>query len=115
MKLFYSFGEWKKYFVSAIRGVFVGLLRILWSIVMGVASFLAYIFRTISSFAKREPWAMLIIVVMLTVIVFSWVMNFVNERSMRVKAEMQRDSISLKLDSAKQNSMLHSIPHIDNH
>lgn len=115
MKLFYSFGEWKKYFVSAIRGVFVGLLRILWSIVMGVASFLAYIFRTISSFAKREPRAMLIIVIMLTVIGFSWVMNFVNERSMRVKAEMQRDSISLKLDSAKQNSMLHSIPHIDNH
>ena len=47
MNLFYSFGEWKKYFVSAIRGVFVGLLRIIWSIVIGVASFLAYIFRTI--------------------------------------------------------------------
>lgn len=115
MKLFYSFGEWKKYFVSAIRGVFVGLLRILWSIVMGVASFLAYIFRSISSFARREPRAMLVIVIMLTIIGILWMMNFVNERSMRVKAEMQRDSISLKLDSAKQNSMVRETPRIDNH
>lgn len=115
MKLFYSFWEWKKYIVSAIRSVFVGLLRILWSIVMGLVSLIAYGSRSISSFSRREPRAMLAIVVMLIVIGFSWMMNFVNERSMRVKAEMQLDSISLKLDSAKQKSMLHNIPHVDNH
>ncbi len=115
MKLFYSFGEWKKYIVSAIRSVFVGLLRILWSIVMGLVSLIAYVSRSISSFSRREPRAMLVIVVMLIVIGFSWMMNFVNERSMRVKAEMQRDSISLKLDSAKQNSMVRETPRIDNH
>ena len=114
MKLFYSFGEWKKYFVSAIRGVFVGLLRILWSIVMGLVSLIAYVSRSISSFSRREPRAMLVIVVMLIVIGFSWMMNFVNEQSMRVKAEMQRDSISLKLDSAKQNAYVQE-PFVVNH
>ena len=33
-------------------------------------------------------------------------MNFVNERSMRVSAEYQRDSLSLKLDSARQNAYI---------
>lgn len=106
MKLFYSFGEWKKYIVSAIRSVFVGLLRILWSIVMGLVSLIAYVSRSISSFSRREPRAMLVIVVMLIVIGFSWMMNFVNERSMRVSAEYQRDSLSLKLDSARQNAYI---------
>lgn len=116
MKLFYSFGEWKKYIISAIRNVFVGLLRILWSIIIGVVSVIAYILRAVSSFSKREPRAMLVIVIMLTVIGFLWMMNFVNERSMRVKAELQRDSISLKLDSAKQNAYRHNpfgVNHLD--
>lgn len=114
MKLFNSFKDWKKYILSAIRNLFVGLLRILLSIVIGIASIIAYIFRTISSFARREPRAMLVIVVMLTLIGFLWMMNFVNERSMRVKAEMQRDSLSLKLDSAKQNAMIRDVPKIYN-
>ena len=106
MKLFYSFGEWKKYIVSAIRSVFVGLLRILWSIVMGVISIFAAIWKSVKAFCRREFAASLIIAAIFGVIGILWLGTFVKERTARVNAEYQRDSLSLKLDSAKQNSMV---------
>ncbi len=114
MKLFNSFKDWKKYILSAIRSVFVGLLRIVWSIVIGVVSLVAGIFRSIGAFSRREPKAMLVIIILFTCVFFGWIMNFVNERAMRVSAEYQRDSLSLKLDSAKQNAYVQE-PFVVNH
>jgi hypothetical protein len=104
MRLFYSFKDWRKYILSAIRSVFVGLLRIVWSIVNGVVSLVVGIFRSVDSFSRREPNAMLVIVALFTCLLFWWITNFLNERAMRVSAEYQRDSLSLKLDSARQNT-----------
>ena len=115
MKLFYSIREWWEYLISAIRGMCVGFLKILCSIVMGIASIFSYIGRSVNAFARREPKAMLVIVLLLLTIGAGWLLNFVNERSMRVTAERERDSLSLKLDSAKQNSMVRARPLIDNH
>ena len=106
MKLFKNFKEWKDYVLSAIENVLVGLLRIVWSLLKGLASLLVYVFSSISSFCKREPIAMLVMSVILACIILCWIFTFVNERSMRVNAESQRDSISLKLDSARQNSLV---------
>ena len=106
MKLFNSFKDWKKYILSAIRSVFVGLLRIVWSIIIGAVSLVAGIIRSIRAFARREPKAMVVIALLFLFIGICWMMNFVNERAMRVSAEYQRDSLSLKLDSAKQNAYI---------
>lgn len=106
MKLFYSFMEWKKYTLSAIRNVLVGLLRIVWAILNGIVSLVAGVFRSIGAFSRREPRAMLVIIILFACILFAWMMNFVNECSMRVSAEYQRDSLSLKLDSARQSAYI---------
>ena len=106
MKLFKNFKEWKDYTLSAVKDIFTGLLRIVWSLLKGLASLLVYVFSSISSFCKREPIAMLVMAIILACTILCWVFTFVNERSMRVNAESQRDSISLKLDSARQNSLV---------
>lgn len=106
MKLFNSFKDWKKYILSAIRSVFVGFLRIVWAILNGVVSFVVGVFRSIDAFSIREPKAMLVIIILFTCVNMGWIMYFVNERAMRVSAEMQRDSLILKLDSAKQNAYI---------
>lgn len=107
MKIFYSFSEWWRFFLSAIRGIAIGVFKVFYSIVAGIVSVFAYIVRSIASFQRREPKALLVVVILLSAVCFCWAMNFANERSMRVNAEMQRDSLSLKLDSAKQNSQIH--------
>ncbi len=106
MILFYSFKDWKKYILSAVRKLFVSLLRIVWAIVNGAASLVAGASRSIGAFTRREPKAMCVITFLLTFIISCWLINFVRERAMRVAAEMQRDSIALKLDSAKQNAYI---------
>lgn len=104
MILFNSFKDWKKYILSAVRKLFVSLLRIVWAIVNGVVSLVYGASRSIGAFTRREPKAMCVITFLLSFMFFCWLANFAKERSMRVAAEMQRDSIALKLDSAKQNA-----------
>lgn len=104
MILFYSFKDWKRYILSVVRKLFVNLLRIVWGIINGVVSLVACIFRSVCAFTDREPKAMCVICVLFGCVLFGWMLNFVNERSIRARAEMQRDSIALKLDSAKQNA-----------
>ena len=106
MKLFKNFKEWKDYTLSAVKDILIGLLRIVWSLIKGLISLIAFLFSSISSFCKREPIAMLVMSVILACILLCLIFTFVNERSMRVNAESQRDSISLKLDSARQNSLV---------
>ena len=72
MKLFYSFREWKKYTLSAIRNVLVGLLRIVWAILNGIVSLVAGVFRSIGAFARREPRAMFVIVILYVILFFVW-------------------------------------------
>lgn len=106
MVLFKTFKSWKNFILSAIKSVFVGLLRILWSIILGVISIFAAIWKSVKAFCRREFAASLIIAAIFGVIGILWLGTFVKERTARVNAEYQRDSLSLKLDSAKQNAFI---------
>ena len=104
MKLFKSFKEWRKYALSAIRSVCVGMLRILWSVLFGLVSLLAYAYRSTCQFCKREFKAAFFAGLIIVLLSVCWFGTFINERGNRVYAEFQRDSLALKLDSAKQNA-----------
>lgn len=107
MKKFNSLSEWRGYIKSSAYSMLLGLCRMLWSILLGLFSILCYVLKAIRDFKNREFRASMIIAALLLIFVTGWVTTFVNERAMRVKAEMQRDSLLFRLDSAKQNSMAH--------
>ena len=102
MILFKSFKSWKNYFLSAVKNVFIGFARILWSVISGLISILAFIWRSIKDFCRREFWAALVIGIVAVIIIAGWLCTFACERAARVTAEFQRDSLAVKLDSAKQ-------------
>lgn len=55
MILFYSFKDWKRYIISAVRKLCVSLLRIVWGIINGIASLVAGVLRSVCAFTDREP------------------------------------------------------------
>ena len=102
MKLFRSNKEWRKYITSSIGEVLIGILKILWSLAGGLVSYAVYVFSSIRAYAKREFKAALITAFIILLAFVCGIFTFVNERSMRMRAEFQRDSIYLTLDSVKQ-------------
>lgn len=102
MKVIYSWEDWKIFAEIAIRSFFVGIVRPLWLIVVGLISLCHYIGCVIGAFAKREFVAAMIIMTVLVVVAVAWLATFVNERSKRVEAEMQRDSIAYILQKKMQ-------------
>lgn len=90
MKVIYSWEDWKIFAEIAIRSFLVGIVRPFWLIVVGLISLCHYIGCVIGAFAKREFVAV------------AWLATFVNERSKRVEAEMQRDSIAYILQKKMQ-------------
>lgn len=106
MKLFKTFKSWKTYLLSSLSSVFVGVLRILWSIVGCIISFIANVIRSAIAFCRREFGAAIVIVFIIVAIVFAWLYTFANERAARVYAEHERDSLSLKLDVVQQDSFV---------
>lgn len=70
MVLFKTFKSWKNYILSAIQNVFVGLLRIVYAFVNGAISLIVGVFRSIGAFARREPRAMFVIVVLYVILFF---------------------------------------------
>lgn len=93
MKLFDSFKEWWKYLYSAIKKVFVGIVRILYAIVIGFVSLLVGLFRSIKKCWKGEKLN-IFLSLLVAAVILAWAMTFANERAMRVGAEMQRDSLA---------------------
>lgn len=102
MILFKTFKSWKEYFFNALKNLLLGVARIIWSVIAGAISVLAAIGRSINAFCRREFKAALIIGATSFFLIMLWMGTFVSERSARVTAEYQRDSLSMKLDSAKQ-------------
>lgn len=72
MKFFMSFRDWKNYILSAIRNVFIGLCRIVWAIGNGLVSLIAGIIRSTFAFSRREPKAMIVIVILYVVLLLIW-------------------------------------------
>jgi uncharacterized protein YacL len=97
MAIFKTFKSWKTYFLSSCKSVLIGLVRIVWSFILGIASIAVAIWKTVKAFCQREFVASLVIGAMFVAMVALWVATFVNERAHRVSAEMQRDSISYQL------------------
>ena len=102
--LFDNVRQWRVCFWAGVCKAAWGLWRIFTCIVFGVISVLAHIGRQIGAFFRREFVASLIIGALIALICGGWIFTFVTERAARVGAEMQRDSLVLRLDSAKRNS-----------
>lgn len=104
MKIFRTFMEWWEYAFSSIKTMCIGLAKVLWSIVLGLVSIMAAVWRAVKAFCGREPKASIVIGFLYLLGAAGWLGTFMKERRERVYAEYQRDSIALKLDSAKQNA-----------
>ena len=95
--LFSDWRQWRVCFVAGLKKCLSGFLKILYCIVLGIASVLVYVGKQIEAFCKRELWASLIIGTLLVLMCVGWILTFARERAARVGAEMQRDSISYEL------------------
>lgn len=102
MKIFKSFKEWGKFLFTSIWCVLLGILKTLWAIIGGIISYCLYVYDSIASYARREFKAAFITGVILVVVGFLFLYVFVNERSHRVMAEYERDSLYLKLENMGQ-------------
>ena len=114
MRLFKSFKEWRKYFLSSIAGIFIGLLKILWSMIGGIASYAIYIYKSFLAYAQREFKAAFITGVIIVILGILCMFVFVKERSQRVRAEYERDSLYLKLESMEQSTPIEN-PYIQSY
>ena len=102
--LFDDFRQWRVCLWSGVCKATWGLLRILTCIIFGIVSIIAYCFKQIGAFCKREFVASLFIGVIAAAFIISFGTTFVQERKARIDAEMQRDRLSYELDSIKQLS-----------
>lgn len=109
--LFSDWRQWRVCFVAGLKKCLSGFLKILYCIVLGIASVLVYVGKQIEAFCKRELWASLIIGTLLVLMCVGWMLTFANERAARVGAEMQRDKLRYELDSTKQ--LLPSYTHLN--
>ena len=105
MKLFKSFKDWREYTLSSLYAVIKNLFKLFWSCLGGAISCIVNSYTAVRAYSKREPKATLITAFLLLAAFLCCIFIFVNERAMRVKAEYQRDSISIKFDSMTQNSV----------
>ena len=97
----YTSEEWLDYVCSAAHSMLTGIVRLLWSVIIGIISLLVYVYRVVAAFCKREKLAALIIAFIFAVLIFGWITTFMSERAARVDAEYQRDSLSLTIDSLR--------------
>ena len=96
--IFESFGDWRKFFVSAVRQFFVGMFRIIYAVIMAVVSLLVYAGKQIEAFCKRETTASFIIACVILFMAVGWISTFTNGRQETVLAQHKADSISYQLD-----------------
>ena len=102
--LFESWHQWRVCLWAGVCKMSWGIMRITTCIIFGIISIFVYVYKEVAKFCQREFIASFIVGIIVILLCFGWFSTFINERAARVSAEMQRDSLSLKLDSAKQNS-----------
>lgn len=81
---------------AGIKNAFWGISRIITAIVIGIVSVLAYAARQVNAFCRRETIAAAIVGVLIIALSTTLIATFVTERSARVHAENQRDSIAYR-------------------
>lgn len=92
--LFDDVRQWRVCLWSGVCKAAWGLWRIVSCLLFGLLSVFWWIGKQMSAFCKREFVASLIIAVVLLSVVFGWLTTFINERTMRVAAEHERDSVA---------------------
>lgn len=98
-KIFFeSFKEWYTYLWKACKHFAKGIFRIVYSLIMGIVSVLAWVTRLIAAFCRRETTASVILFSLIFVLGFGWLSTYMNGKVATRTALYQRDSISLKLD-----------------
>ena len=98
--LFDSWHQWKVCFLSGCSKFLWGLLRIITCVFLGILSIIRYLWRLFVAFVRRNP--IIAIGGFVAVIIFTWLLTFVQMRSRAVGAEHQRDSLSYELSKFTQ-------------
>ncbi len=98
--LFDSWHQWKVCFLSGCSKFLWGLLRIITCVILGILSIIRYLWRLFVAFVRRNP--IIAIGGFVAVIIFTWLLTFVQMRSRAVGAEHQRDSLSYELSKFTQ-------------
>ena len=104
--LFENWHQWRVCFLSGCSKFCWGLWRIITCILFGVVSVFVYMCKQVNAFCRREKVASFIVGTIIVFGVLGWISSFAKERSARINAEHERDSLSLKLDSARQNGAI---------
>lgn len=94
--IFDSFKEWRICLSDALKATVCGMAKVVSTIVLGIVSIIVYAARQVNAFCRRETTAALIIGALLITLSAALVATFVTERTARVSAEYQRDSIAYK-------------------
>ena len=105
--LFDDWHQWKVCMWAGICKASWGLWRIISCLLFGLLSVFWWLCKQICAFRKREFVASFVIVVVILFLVFGWITTFVKERSMRVTAEHERDSVAYVLQQKMEIYELH--------
>lgn len=112
--IFESFKEWYTYLWKACKHFAKGIFRIVYSLIMGIVSVLAWLTRLIAAFCRRETTASVILFSLIFVLGFGWLSTYMNGKVATRTALYQRDSISLKLDKYLQAYDASAVVIVDN-
>lgn len=100
--IFDSFSEWRDYLWKACRQFIMGVLRVIYSVLMGIVSVFVWIGKLIEAFCRRETVAAIVIGFFFSLILFGWVYTFTKERSAYMTAQFKADSLSYSLGQIEQ-------------
>ena len=95
--LFDDVRQWRICLWSGVCKAAWGVYRILTCILFGIASVFVWIGKQIGAFCKREFVAAFVVGLMWLMGLMGWVFTFVHERTLRVSAEHERDSVAYVL------------------
>lgn len=99
MKIIYTWHDLGRYAKNAAKSFLTGLIRLLWVIVLLVINIVAMALNMVKNTIKKKP-CMSVLITFIVMLVFIAVVHM----RMKVKlttAEWQRDSLEMRLDSAK--------------
>lgn len=96
--IFESFKDWYSHLWKVCKHLAKGVYGIIYSVIIGIVSVLAWIFRLTAAFCKRETTASVILFSLIFILGFGWLSTYMNGKIATRTALYQRDSISLKLD-----------------
>lgn len=98
--LFDSWRQWRVCFVSGVKKMCWGFMRIVTCIILGIVSFLVWLWRVTCRFISRNPDLSLGAFCLL--LFFVWLFTFAHMRTRAVSAEWQRDSVTYNFKHFKE-------------